>query len=72
MLSDSCETENLVEKRPDILTQLRMEYIRWFSDVSNTRPDNYLSPRIQIDPDFENPVVLTRQDREHFKGNPFG
>jgi arylsulfatase/arylsulfatase A len=72
MQKDPLEMNNLANKRPEVLARLKADYLSWFADVSNTRPDNYDSPRIYIDPEFENPVVLTRQDGEHFKGKPFG
>lgn len=71
MENDPYEQKDLSAKRPEILKKLKFEYEKWFTDVSNTRPDNYDSPRILVDLEKENPVVLTRQDGEHYNGAPF-
>lgn len=62
LLADPGETNNLVEKKPEIAARLKHAYDQWFDDVSSTRPDNYAPPRIILGSDHENPTVLTRQD----------
>ncbi len=71
MVNDPYEMNNLADSRPEVLSRLKKRYLSWFADVGNTRPDNYAAPRIHINPDEEHPVVLTRQDGEHFNGAPF-
>ena len=62
---------NLATSKPEIVKQLRSEYDHWFKDVSQTRTDNYVSPRIPIGTKNENPVVLTRQDWRRISNNPW-
>jgi len=68
MEADPLEQHDLAQARPDIVEQMRKRYEQWFHDVGSTRPDNYAPPRIYIGTSHENPVVLTRQDWRHFKG----
>jgi hypothetical protein len=68
MASDPLEEHDLAQERPEMVEQMRIEYVQWFEDVSRTRPDNYAPPRIHIGTEHENPVVLTRQDWRHIKG----
>lgn len=62
MREDPLEERNVADRRPDIVRQMRDAYDQWFDDVSSTREQNYDPPRIVIDAEKENPVVLTRQD----------
>ena len=71
MIHDPLEMENVANVHPDIVAGLRQAYEKWFADVSNTRPENYLPPRIQVGTPYENPTVLTRQDWRRLKGNPW-
>ena len=68
MASDPLEEHDLAQERPEIVQAMRARYRQWFEDVSRTRPDNYAPPRIHIGTEYENPVVLTRQDWRHIKG----
>lgn len=70
--NDPLEMQNVADENPEVVERLKQEYLEWFRDVSNTRPDNYAPPRIYIGTPHENPVVLTRQDWRHEKGQPWG
>lgn len=59
---DPEERTNLVTKHPQKLAQLKKDYQAWFTDVSNSRPNNYAPPRIVIGSGHENPTPLTQQD----------
>ncbi|MDG2126300.1 MAG: hypothetical protein P8J87_21540, partial [Verrucomicrobiales bacterium] len=59
---DPEERTNLVTKHPQKLAQLKKDYLVWFADVSNSRPNNYAPPRIVIGTEHENPTPLTQQD----------
>jgi arylsulfatase/arylsulfatase A len=72
MASDPLEENDLAKERLEIVETMRRKYERWFADVSSTRPDNYAPPRIFIGTEYEDPVVLTRQDWRHIKGRPWG
>lgn len=69
--NDPLEINNIIKERPDKAEELRRAYEKWFEDVSSTRPDNYEPPRIFIGTEYENPVVLTRQDWRHIKDRPW-
>jgi arylsulfatase/arylsulfatase A len=71
MENDPLEMNDVAEEHPDVVVRMRQAYDAWFDDVSNTRPDNYAPPRIYIGTEHENPVVLTRQDWRHTKGQPW-
>lgn len=71
MQADPLEMNDLSGERPDIVEMMRTGYDKWFKDVGSTRPDNYAPPRIHIGTEYENPVVLTRQDWRHIKGRPW-
>ena len=62
MKRDPFEESNIAEAHPEIVAGMRKFYDKWFDDVGSTREDNYAPPRIVIDAENENPVVLTRQD----------
>jgi hypothetical protein len=70
--NDPLEMEDVSDEHPEVVERLQQEYLDWFKDVSNTRPDNYAPPRIYIGTPHENPTVLTRQDWRHEKGQPWG
>ncbi len=57
---DPCEKENLVEGNPDIKDELLGEYKKWFNIV--TRDFGDLPYSILLDPEIQDPVVLTRRD----------
>ena len=59
---DPGQSTDVAADHPALVTELKQAYDNWFDDVSATRPENYSPPRIIIDPDHENPLVLTRQD----------
>ncbi len=59
---DPGESENVVDRYPEVVAQMRAAYDRWFDDVGSTRPDNYAPQRLHVGTPHENPVVLTRQD----------
>lgn len=63
MIEDPGETNNLIEKRPEIAKRLARAYEDWFADVSSTRPDNYAPPRIVLGTDHETSTTLSTQDR---------
>jgi arylsulfatase A-like enzyme len=69
--NDPLEESDLSAMRSDILEKMLNAYNEWFDDVGSTRPDNYAPPRIHIGTEFENPVVLTRQDWRHLAGRPW-
>lgn len=62
MQTDPYETKNVAELHPELVAELRRQYAAWFTDVSQTRPDNYAPVRLAIGSPHENPTVLTRQD----------
>jgi len=68
---DPLELHDQAAGRPDVVKEMRTEYVRWFADVGSTREDNYAPPRIHIGTKHENPVVLTRQDWRHTQGRPW-
>lgn len=71
MKNDPLELNNLVDQKPEVVEKLKKEYDDWYTDVSSTRKDNYVPPRIPIGTEFENPVVLTRQDWRKISENPW-
>ena len=70
--TDPTESHDLAASQPAIVEQLRQTYLRWFEDVSTTRPDNYAPPRIVIGSDHETTTVLTRQDWREPEGSNKG
>ncbi len=57
--ADPFEMNDLAEKKPQTVEQLRQQYEVWFRAVS-TR--GYAPPRIHLGTPNENPTLLTRQD----------
>ena len=72
MAKDPLEMENLADKNPKKLAELKAAYEAWFQDVGSTRPDNYAPPRIHVGAPQEPVTTLTRQDWRHTKGRPWG
>jgi len=66
MVADPGEKKNIAAEHPDVVAQMRKDYENWFSDVSSTR--GYAPPRIPLGTQFENPVILTRQDWRGARG----
>jgi hypothetical protein len=58
--ADPGEAHNLAAAQPGRLAEMRSSYEAWFKDVAATR--NFEPPRIYLGTEFENPVLLTRQD----------
>jgi arylsulfatase A-like enzyme len=71
LATDPYELTNVAASNPEVVSQMKAEYDRWFDDVGSTRPDNYSPPRICVGTKYENPVVLTRQDWRHTDGRPW-
>ncbi|MEL7499465.1 MAG: arylsulfatase [Planctomycetota bacterium] len=68
--NDPYEKTDIASQHPDQVASLRQAYDDWFADVSTTRPDNYVPPRIVVSPAQENPLLLSRQDARRPKGVP--
>ena len=64
--ADPFEKNNVIESNRAVADSLLQQYKRWFAEVSQTRDDNYAVPPIVLDPEKENPTVLTRQDIRRF------
>lgn len=60
---DPGETKNLVAENPEKVAEMKAAYTEWLDDVSSTRKDNYLSPRIIIGHPAEKESHLSNQDR---------
>lgn len=60
LLEDPGEATDLADQNPDIVARMSKAYEAWFVDVSSTR--GYNPPRIHMGTQYENPVILTRQD----------
>jgi arylsulfatase A-like enzyme len=60
LLEDPGEKTNLESSHADVVERLTKAYDDWFEDVKKTR--NFAAPQIVLDPEHENPAVLTRQD----------
>lgn len=71
--TDPMQKTNLVSSKPELVQRLKKDYLKWFKDVSSTRPDNYAPPRIIIGTEHERRSVLTRQDWRHLpeSGRPW-
>jgi len=69
---DPGETRDLAALHPDRVTALRRTYDAWFDDVSSTRPDNWLPPRIVVGDPAAPLTVLTKQDRRSEGGEGWG
>lgn len=72
MEADPYAQKDLAGENPEVLERMKLAYMEWFLEVSSTRPDNYLAPRIGLGSAYENPVSLTRQDGERISGSAFG
>jgi arylsulfatase A-like enzyme len=62
MERDPYEMKNVAAEHPDVMAELKSEYEKWFKDVSSTREENYVPPRIIVGSPQEKVTVLTRQD----------
>ena len=58
--SDPGEQNDLAGEQAEVLADLKKQYEDWFEDVSASR--GYDPPKIFIGTEYENPVILTRQD----------
>ena len=58
--SDPGEQNDLADERAEVLVDLKKQYEDWFEDVSASR--GYDPPKIFLGTEYENPVILTRQD----------
>jgi len=63
VVEDPDESENLVEKRPEIAARLKTAYDEWLKDIRVTGAHPFAPPRIVVGAWHENPSVLTWQDR---------
>ena len=68
---DPKQSNDVAAVHPEMVANLKKSYVRWFKDVSSTRPDNFSPPRIIVGTDHEPRSVLTRQDWRHFQGQPW-
>lgn len=57
---DPAEARDVAAAQPQRVAEMRAGYEAWFRDVAATR--NFEVPRIYLGAQFENPVLLTRQD----------
>jgi len=60
MVEDPGEKTNVEPQHADVVERLTKAYDDWFEDMKKTR--NFAAPRIVLDPEHEDPAVLTRQD----------
>ncbi|MFC2126071.1 arylsulfatase [Bacteroidota bacterium] len=54
------ETVDISDQFPDMVTDLKQEFDDWYDDVMQS--PNHVPLRIQVGSEFENPVVLNRND----------
>ncbi|MEN8193712.1 MAG: arylsulfatase [Bacteroidota bacterium] len=71
MLNDNLEMKDVATENLQIVKELKKAYETWFNDVSNTKPNNYIPLNICIGTEYENPVVLTRQDWRQIEKSPW-
>jgi arylsulfatase/arylsulfatase A len=61
--SDWSEENDVADRHPEVVAELRRQYEAWFDDVSTTRgPGNFDPPLIHLGTPHEIPTVLTRVD----------
>ena len=72
LVDDPFEARDRAAEQAEVVARLRARYDAWFDDVGSTRAENFAPPRIVLGSDHENPVVLTRQDWRHDRGEPWG
>jgi arylsulfatase/arylsulfatase A len=72
ILRDPGEKQNLVEELPQVVQQMKEDYMVWFREVSATRPDNYAKPRIILGTPNETTTRLSRQDWLLTEGQGWG
>ena len=63
---DPFEQTDIKKTNPEVLADLRSEFDNWYEDIIRS-PNLRTVKRIQIGSDFENPVILNRNDA---KGPP--
>ena len=69
---DPTESQDLSETHQQLADKMKNEYLRWFNDVSETRTNNYSTPRMIIGDNVESETVLTRQDWVRDVGKGWG
>ena len=62
LAADPFEQHDLATRHPDKVAAMRDAYIRWYNDVSQTRPDNFAPTPILLADDADDPTILTWQD----------
>jgi arylsulfatase A-like enzyme len=60
MRADPAEKNDLADRHPELVEELRKGYVAWLQDVSASR--GYAPPRLHLGAPQENPTVLSRQD----------
>ena len=60
--TDPYERNDLSDRHPEVVEDLKITYSHWFDDVSTTRPGNYGKPRMIVGTQHQTRTVLTRQD----------
>lgn len=68
--ADPAEASNIAAQHPEIVKQLRREYVAWFEEVGSTR--GYEPPEIIVGDESSNPVYLTVQDMRGGEGGGYG
>ena len=68
--NDIAETKNVASQHPEIVANLKKEYMAWFNDVGNTRSPNFGMPPVVIGSQMQPSVILTPQDKR--VANPEG
>lgn len=61
------EKDDVSAEHPEVVERLTKAYTAWFEDVKKTR--DFAPPRFILDPEHENPIVLTRQNMRVTKGS---
>lgn len=72
LVNDRSETTNVAGQHPEIVSQLKAEYDKWFDDVTHTRDPNFGMPPIVIGAKQQSTVVLTPQDKRVEDGDSKG
>jgi hypothetical protein len=68
MAHDSLEMQDLAAEHPERVKELKAAYDAWYNDVNGSR-DFGAPQRIFVGSEYENPVLLTRQDWRGPKAN---
>ena len=61
--NDPYEKHDISNQFPQIASEMKENYAKWFDDVCSTR--GFDTPEIVIGSEFENPSVLTHEDRKN-------